>query len=564
MAFSHLFYGDYRRGEDPLAFLTDLETTLARRPHLSESEKCECFYLHCKSDSDAEDWYEDLERNSPTVVASWSTFVKHFRVKWLGAPPSSLLEPDPVISKKTDTATPIVFATVANANMVTTTTTTIPAHINTAVPATFDTTATPERLDQEVDARHVTPVPTRSGVKPTTTTTVTAPNNAIVTTEQQDNKDPAVGREEEEKGVEKQDRTNEQEPVREVDTGEQEGAGMTQDEVGDPTPSPTARLAFDAMLHEPVRFDWAAEVDEALDLSLVAPSNSTAPTPVNPIPSDVMVDPVCIAFANPMPSNLPTTPSVHPDSISIHPACACALPVDPEPADFVTNPTGVALAKTNTTPIKPNHTSHELTTIPITGDTAANANIARSPTSPTKPGAIECRKGSNEPPARSISPEAVPTPTKPDPPPPKPITAPFSSDVAPRARTPAKCVPSDGIPAASVPINTIPVDPDPVNPNSVTTNDCTHVTITYLMPADSVPADPNQVVHVDTICITPTKPVHIDPVSVTLVAYLFRQALTSVSHPHLLCKFRPCIKDTYTCFLKFHFILFSSFGAGES
>jgi hypothetical protein len=322
---------------------------------------------------------------------------------------------------------------------------------------------------------------------------------------------------------------------------------MTQDEVGDPAPSPTACLAFDAMLHEPTRFDWAAEVNEALDLSLVAPSNSTAPTPINPISSDVTVDPVCITFANPVPSNLPTTPSVHPDSISIHP-----------------NPTGVALTKTNTMPIKPNHTSHELTTIPITGDMAPNANKARSPTSPTKPSVIECRKGSNEPPARLISPEAVPTPTKPDPPPPKPITAPFSSDMAPHTRTPAKCMPSDGIPAASIPINTIPVDPDPVNPNSVTMNDCTHVTIMYPMPADSISADPNQVVHVDTICITPTKPVHVDPVSVTLVAYLFRQALTSVSHPHLLCKFRPCIKDMYTHFVKFHFILFSSFGAGES
>ena len=100
MAFAHLFYGDYRCGEDPLAFLTDLETTLARRPHLSKSKKCECFYLHRKLDSDVEDWYKDLEHNSLTVVASRSTFVKHFRVKWLGALPSSLLEPDPIISKR--------------------------------------------------------------------------------------------------------------------------------------------------------------------------------------------------------------------------------------------------------------------------------------------------------------------------------------------------------------------------------------------------------------------------------------------------------------------------------
>jgi hypothetical protein len=93
-----------------------------------------------------------------------------------------------------------------------------------------------------------------------------------------------VGREEEEKGVGKKDGASEQ--------GEQRGTGMTQGEVRDPAPSPTARLTFDAMLHEPARFDWAAEVNEALGFSPVAPSNSTAPTPVNPVPSDVLIDPV--------------------------------------------------------------------------------------------------------------------------------------------------------------------------------------------------------------------------------------------------------------------------------
>ena len=57
-----MFYGNYRYSEDPLAFITYLETTLANLPHLSEPEKCKHFNLRCKSDSDAEDWYENLEK----------------------------------------------------------------------------------------------------------------------------------------------------------------------------------------------------------------------------------------------------------------------------------------------------------------------------------------------------------------------------------------------------------------------------------------------------------------------------------------------------------------------
>jgi hypothetical protein len=65
MSFSNgMFHGDYRYGEDPLAFITNFETALAKLPHLSESEKCERFYNHCKSDSDAEDWYENLKKKT--------------------------------------------------------------------------------------------------------------------------------------------------------------------------------------------------------------------------------------------------------------------------------------------------------------------------------------------------------------------------------------------------------------------------------------------------------------------------------------------------------------------
>jgi hypothetical protein len=137
-----------------------------------------------------------------TILTSWFTFTKHFHVKWLSASPSSLLEP--VVSITPNTAT----LTADKTPIITTNTNT---DIDTTIPTIFKTTAMPERLDQKVGTQHVTPVPARLGVKLTTTTTVTALNNTIVTAKQQDNEDPAVGREEEERGVEKQDRTSERE-----------------------------------------------------------------------------------------------------------------------------------------------------------------------------------------------------------------------------------------------------------------------------------------------------------------------------------------------------------------
>ena len=73
-----MFYGNNQRDENPLEFLTNFEAALTQLPHLSESVKCERFYNHCKSDFDAEDWYENLEKNSPAVVTSWPTLALHF------------------------------------------------------------------------------------------------------------------------------------------------------------------------------------------------------------------------------------------------------------------------------------------------------------------------------------------------------------------------------------------------------------------------------------------------------------------------------------------------------
>jgi hypothetical protein len=179
------FYGDYRSDENPLAFLTNFEAALVQLPHLSESEKCSQFYNRCKSDFDAENWYENLEINTPAAVTSWSTFVLHFRVKWLRASPDSLLETDSV------TLAPLDAATLnAIANTTTTTATIIPAPANTAAPAIYETTKTPEQYDRVANAHHdntpPTPAPTRLEVKQTTTaTTATDPNDAITATEQQ-------------------------------------------------------------------------------------------------------------------------------------------------------------------------------------------------------------------------------------------------------------------------------------------------------------------------------------------------------------------------------------------
>jgi hypothetical protein len=206
-------------------------------PDMSDSNKCYRFYLNCKADLDVEYWYEELESNSPMILTSWATFVKHFHVKWLGAPPSSVLEPEPVISKKTDTATLIACTTPT-----TTITTAIPA------PAIYETTM-PERLDRVADARHVT---TPSTPVSTQTTTTTANSNTVI--EQQDNQELAVRREkEQEMGVEKQDRTSE----RNADAGEQERTPTTQS--------------------ESARFDWAADVDEAYGLN---PIVVAVPTPI--------------------------------------------------------------------------------------------------------------------------------------------------------------------------------------------------------------------------------------------------------------------------------------------
>jgi hypothetical protein len=503
-AYAHLFHGDGRHSENPSNFLQSLEDSSANIPGISDSDKCQRFYLKCKADFDAEYWYEELESNSPMVLTSWPTFVNHFRVRWLGAPLSLLLEPEPVISKKPDTATPIATETpttiVTNANTAITTTTAIPAPTSTAALTVYKTTTTPERPDRVADARHVIaspmPFPTQVELEATTTTSSMDLNNAITTAEQQDNEKRAAGREVG-KGVEKWDGTSKREVERrETDAGEQERMEETQNEVQDPAPSPTARLAFDAMLHEPAQFDWAAEVDKALGLSPVAHSTPQSkpvdldPAPVNLEPGDVAVDPVRTARK-------------------------CAAPVDPNPVSPV--PTDPAHANPATINSDPGDAAADIThpafasatPISITSDTAPNANAA-----PNNP---------------------VPVPVEPDPESTAPVDPiPCDETVYP--------VLVDSVPADSVPIDPVPIDPacvalgnampiipipipdepnpeptmlvNPIDPDSITHNSP--------IPDNPVPVDPDHFIRsnntpISSVCVDPDRVAFVSPVPTDLV-----------------------------------------------
>ena len=120
---SYMFYGDRQRSENPRDFLYHFEEHLASLPNPSESRKCEHFYLHCRSGFNAEEWYENFEKNSPSIITSWSTLCKHFCVKWLGASTDILLE---IPKEKPVTSTQLCTATNPSCEMNTTTTITIP------------------------------------------------------------------------------------------------------------------------------------------------------------------------------------------------------------------------------------------------------------------------------------------------------------------------------------------------------------------------------------------------------------------------------------------------------
>ena len=584
-AYAHLFHGDGRHSKNPSNFLQSLEDSSANIPGISDSDKCQRFYLKCKADFDAEYWYEELESNSPMVLTSWPTFVKHFRVRWLGASSSSLLEPEPIISKKPDTATLIVrettTTTATNVNSAITTTTTIPTPTNTAALTIYETTTTtPQQPNRVADVRRIItpPTPFATQVELEAATTSMDPKNPITTAEQKNNEKRAVGREVG-KGVEKWDGASEREVERrETDAGEQERT-----EVRDPAPPPTARLAFDAILHEHTRLDWAAEVDEALGLSPVAHNTSqhvqVDPTPVspippgNPVPNNVIMDPVRTTSANTAhcsptaipptssPSNdpaTPTKPAITPITNDTTPEANNACPI--------TSLT-ISSKKPDPTPIRPTHTN----TLPVNHAPATHipanpdpSNAAPDTTCPAFTFASTIPNPINLIPIASAN--SVPTDPVPiDPVPVDPTPVNMVSGTINFPVTTDNCMPINYTCATFA--NTIPIDPAlddvapdpicavfasstladvvPVNTSPIITDstppvyapaDHTHITFANPGPTHSICANHNPVAHNDTICITAAEPVHIDPVSVTSTYSNLSFTFISLSGVKLICR----------------------------
>jgi hypothetical protein len=74
-----MFHGDGRAEENPYDFLKSIQTSFDNKPGITEEEKCERLYLHCKSDFDAEEWYDNLPQADKT---SWAALGTAFRLRW--------------------------------------------------------------------------------------------------------------------------------------------------------------------------------------------------------------------------------------------------------------------------------------------------------------------------------------------------------------------------------------------------------------------------------------------------------------------------------------------------
>jgi hypothetical protein len=74
-----MFYGDGRVDENPYNFLKTIQTSFDNKPGITEEEKCERLYLHCKSDFDVEEWYDNLP---PADKLSWAALSTAFRLCW--------------------------------------------------------------------------------------------------------------------------------------------------------------------------------------------------------------------------------------------------------------------------------------------------------------------------------------------------------------------------------------------------------------------------------------------------------------------------------------------------
>ena len=87
-----LFHGDFSPNEDTQALLMHFKNDLARLPVLmTDPEKCVHFYNYVYMNSHAEEWYEEFGNSAPEGLTLWTTLCKHFCIKWLSAPLSTLL-----------------------------------------------------------------------------------------------------------------------------------------------------------------------------------------------------------------------------------------------------------------------------------------------------------------------------------------------------------------------------------------------------------------------------------------------------------------------------------------
>ena len=72
-------YSDGQADENPYDFLKTVQNSFDNKPGIKEEEKCERLYLHCKSDFDVEEWYDNLPL---ATKASWTALGTAFHLRW--------------------------------------------------------------------------------------------------------------------------------------------------------------------------------------------------------------------------------------------------------------------------------------------------------------------------------------------------------------------------------------------------------------------------------------------------------------------------------------------------
>jgi hypothetical protein len=335
-----MFFGDHRMTEDPREFLESLEDSFIGLPADSEAAKLRRFYRGCKSGADAEEWYDTLTKNS--VITTWFELVAQFHIQWQYAFSREEILAHTSIPAPTNTAADAIHETVitpeqhdrAAAPHVTAMSTPAPAQIEVEQTLPPRHCHIPAQLETEpVNIATPTPAQAQLTVEPTTTATdtstvgttvVTTATNAIAEHRENESMEGAEGKEEQDvkSGWELQEEGVEAREV--LDTGEQKGIGGNQSEVRAPALSYTARSALDATLHEPVRFDWAPEVDESSASTPFSPTPVVRPS-IQYVPGPLSPYPLTLPSSTPSPMTWQSTP--------LRVAVASAVPTDPVPAD---------------------------------------------------------------------------------------------------------------------------------------------------------------------------------------------------------------------------------------